>query len=92
MAKFQKGHDNQAWRSVPEGPEQVICVVVEVATGRTVTQATGRRTRKQTAQARSRENALRALKRKRGRRFVLKTHDGNDIYRLDYRYGSVTIS
>jgi hypothetical protein len=72
---------NQARRLPPSGPDRVICVVIETASGRTLTQAAGRSTRKKSAESMARVNAMRALKRKLGRRFV----EGE--YELAYRYG-----
>lgn len=72
---------NQLHRPRPVGPERVICAVIEKATSRTVVEAAGRATRKESAQARARQNALRALKRKLRRRFV------SSQYELAYRYG-----
>lgn len=70
-----------AKRIRPRGPERVICTVIEKATGRTVTEAAGRVTRKYSAEAMAKHNALRALKKKK------KRHVPFSDYELAYRYG-----
>ena len=72
---------NQARRPQPRGPERVICAVIEKSTGRTVTEAAGRVTRKHSAESQARQNALRALKKKK------KRHVPFVDYELVYRYG-----
>ena len=65
--------------AIPEGPRQLWCVVIEKATGRTITQALGAATGKYSAQSRARVNALSRLKEILGRRYRL------DEYELKYR-------
>jgi len=66
-------------RVPPKGPPQLWCVVIEKATGRTITQALGAALGKYSAQARARVNALSRLKEILGRRYKL------DEYELQYR-------
>lgn len=68
-------------RPAPAGPSRVICVVIEKASGLTVTQAAGNATSKYSADTMARQNALRALKKK------LKRHFSMANYVLAYRYG-----
>lgn len=70
-------------RKPPEGPRQLWCVVVEKATGRTITQALGTSTGKYSAQSRARVNALSRLKEILGRQYRL------DEYELKYRTAKV---
>lgn len=84
--KMVRQRGQQAFRPRPEGPDRITCVVIEEVTGRTVTQAAGHVTRKYAASSAARVNALRALKRKLGQRYVMVNKDGSMRYELAYRY------
>ena len=71
----------QAIRPRPEGPDKVICVVVEKDTGRSLTSASGNKTRKRSASGIAKREALLRLKKKYGLKYNPELHE------FVYKYG-----
>ena len=71
----------QSIRPRPEGPDKVICVVIEKATGRSITSASGDKTRKRSASGIAKKNAILKLKKKYSLKYDPKLHE------FVYKYG-----
>jgi len=69
ILKTKKNNKHQSIRQRPSGPDKVICMVIESLTGRTLTSAIGRKSRKHSAAGNSKMLALHRLTRVKGRKW-----------------------
>lgn len=81
LLKTKRNNKYQAIRTRPEGPDKTICVIIEKATGRSLTSAFGSKTRKRSSAGIAKREALSRLKKKHGIKYNPDLHD------FVYRYG-----
>lgn len=79
LLKTVRNNEQQEIRPRPEGLNKVVCVVIEKATGRSLTSASGLKTRKRSAAGHAKRSALLKLK----KRYALKYNP--DLHELKYK-------
>lgn len=75
LLKTRRNNQIQSIRPRPEGPNKILCTVIEKATGRSLTSATGTKTRKRSAAGHAKRAALMNLKNKYKLKFDPEKHE-----------------
>ena len=69
---------NNQWQSIrlrPDGPDKAVCVIIEKATGRSLTSAFGNKTRKRSAAGHAKRSAILKLKKRYGVKYDPELHE-----------------
>lgn len=75
LLKTRRNNQTQSIRPRPEGPYKILCTIIEKATGRSLTSATGIKTRKRSAPGHAKRAALMNLKKKHSLKFDPEKHE-----------------
>lgn len=75
LLKTTENHPGQSIRIRPEGPLLIYCIITDKETGRTMTSAYGKKSRKNSAAGNAKQNALRQLKRRMLIKFDPNNHE-----------------